>query len=110
VNNVASLDRSFLALSHPARRAIVERLARGPATIGEATAGLRISKPAVSKHVRVLEGSGLVHRTVEGRTHRLSLVPSALIRPAEWIELHRALWEAKLDAVEQHLRETEEKR
>ena len=107
MNNSAQLDRSFLALSHPARRRIVERLVRGPATIGEATAGLRISKPAVTKHIRLLEESGLVRRSIEGRTHRLRLVPSALTRPADWIELHRSLWEKKLDVVEQHLRETE---
>jgi len=109
VNNNAQLDRSFLALSHPVRRAIVERLARGEATIGEATVGLGVSKPAVTKHVRLLEETGVVRRSVEGRTHRLRLAPGALTSPAEWLDLHRSLWEAKLDAVEQHLQATKER-
>ena len=110
MNSTATLDDSFTALAHPARRTILTRLARGPATIGETTAGLGISKPAVTKHVRLLERSGVVERTVEGRTHRLRLVPEALSDPAEWIELHRSLWEARLDAVEQHLNKTKETR
>ncbi|HEX2293228.1 MAG TPA: metalloregulator ArsR/SmtB family transcription factor, partial [Gaiellaceae bacterium] len=73
MNSSAQLDRSFLALSHPARRAIVEKLAQGPATVGAASAGLGLSKPAVSKHVRVLEDAGLVRRDVNGREHRLRL-------------------------------------
>jgi DNA-binding transcriptional ArsR family regulator len=103
VNN--ALDRSFLALSHPARRAIVERLAEGPATVGEASRGLDLSKPAVTKHLKVLEGSGLVARTVEGRTHRLRLVPAPIDAAAGWLERHRRLWEAKLDEVERYLAE-----
>jgi DNA-binding transcriptional ArsR family regulator len=104
VNNQAQLDRSFLALSHPVRRAIVERLAEGPATVGEATRGLAVSKPAVTKHVKVLESAGLVRRDVEGRTHRLSLETGSLAEAEDWLELHRSLWESKFDAVERHLR------
>jgi DNA-binding transcriptional ArsR family regulator len=103
VNNSSRLDRSFIALAHPARRAIVARLARGPATIGEATRQLPLSKPAVTKHVKVLEDSGLVRRRVEGRTHRLRLVPRPLDDATRWIERHRAIWDAKLDAVEEWL-------
>jgi DNA-binding transcriptional ArsR family regulator len=103
VNNPAQLDRSFLALSHPARREIVARLSAGPATVGEATRGLTLSKPAVSKHVKVLEATGLVARAVEGRTHRLRLVPAPMDEAAGWIERQRAVWEAKFDAVERHL-------
>jgi DNA-binding transcriptional ArsR family regulator len=105
VNNQAQLDRSFLALSHPARRAIVERLARGPATVGEATRGLPLSKAALSKHVRLLEQAGVVSRAVEGRRHRLQLEPRPMKEAARWIERHRLLWEAKFDAVEQYLGE-----
>jgi len=103
VNNSLLLDRSFLALSHPIRRTIVERLARGPASVGEATGGLGISKPAVTKHLKVLERAGVVRRHVEGRTHRLELEARALARAEEWLEYHRRLWEAKFDAVEEHL-------
>jgi DNA-binding transcriptional ArsR family regulator len=103
VNYSAQLDRSFLALSHPARRAIVARHAGGPATVGEATATLGLSKPAISKHVKVLEDAGLVARRIEGRTHRLRLDGRAIDDAAAWLERHRALWEAKLDAVEEWL-------
>ena len=103
VNNSAQLDRSFVALSHPARRAIVARLARGPATVGEATLELTLSKPAISKHLKALEESGLLRRRIEGRTHRLHLEPKPLDEARRWIEQHRALWEAKLDAVDEWL-------
>ena len=103
MNNQATLDRSFGALAHPARRAIVERLARGPATIGDAARGLGISKPAVTKHVKLLEEAGVVRRSVEGRTHRLALDASSLADAAQWLDVHRALWEARFDAVERHL-------
>jgi DNA-binding transcriptional ArsR family regulator len=103
VNSSLVLDRSFLALSHPVRRTIVERLARGSATVGEATGGLGVSKPAVTKHLKVLERAGVLRRHVEGRTHRLELEPRALERVEEWLEYHRRLWEARFDAVEAHL-------
>jgi DNA-binding transcriptional ArsR family regulator len=103
--NSSTLDRSFVALSHPARRAIVERLAQGSATIGEATRGIELSKPAVTKHVKVLEEAGLVSRIVQGRNHRLRLQPLPLEQAGGWLERHRALWESKLDAVEAFLAE-----
>jgi DNA-binding transcriptional ArsR family regulator len=99
----STLDRTYLALAHPARRAIVERLARGPATVGEATRSLTISKPAVTKHLKLLEEAGIVRRAVEGRTHRLQLRPQALGPATDWLELHRGVWEAKFDAIEEHL-------
>jgi DNA-binding transcriptional ArsR family regulator len=104
VNNAATLDRSFDALAHPARRAIVARLARGPATVGEASTGLALSKPAITKHLKMLEETGFVSRTVVGRTHRLELRPKPLVDVERWLERHRALWEAKFDVVERHLR------
>ena len=73
-------------LSHPIRPGIVERLAAGPATVGDATAGFGISKPTISKHLKVLEETGVVTRVVEGRTHRLSLEPNGSARrPTGWI-------------------------
>lgn len=103
MNSSQELDRSFLALSHPARRTIVARLAEGPATVGQASTGLRLSKPAVSKHVRVLEDAGLIRRVVEGREHRLRLEGRSMTEAERWIERHRELWERKFDAVERYL-------
>ena len=104
MNNQAELDRSFLALSHPVRRAIVERLVSGPATVGEASGGVGVSKPAVTKHLKVLEDAGLVSRRVMGRTHVLRLDPRSLREVSDWLELHRSLWERKFETVERHLR------
>ena len=108
VNNQTELDRSFEALSHPARRAIVERLVAGPTTVGEASAGLGISKPAITKHLKVLEIAGVVTRTVRGRTHLLRLEPRPLREASSWLDFHRSLWEAKFEAVERHLAESHE--
>jgi DNA-binding transcriptional ArsR family regulator len=105
VNALPELDRSFAALSHPIRRGIVERLGRGPATVGEATRGFGVSKPAISKHLRVLEDAGVVVRRVEGRTHRLDIDPDALRAASGWIEAQRALWERMFDAVDDYLKE-----
>jgi DNA-binding transcriptional ArsR family regulator len=110
VNNQSSLDRSFEAFSHPVRRAIVARLADGPANVGVASRGLGVSKPAVTKHLKVLEGAGVVRRRVNGRTHTLELQPSALREASSWLELHRSLWAAKFALVERHLAESREER
>jgi DNA-binding transcriptional ArsR family regulator len=99
------VNDSFRALSHPIRREIVERLSAGPATVGEATRGFEVSKPAISKHLKVLEETGVVTRVVEGRTHRLSLEPEALGEAAEWMERQRALWGRLFDVVDDYLKE-----
>ena len=95
----------FKALSHPIRRGIVERLSAGPATVGEVTRDFGVSKPAISKHLKVLEESGVVSRVVEGRTHRLSLRPAPLDEAAEWMDRQRALWERLFDVVDEYLKE-----
>ena len=97
----------FRALSHPIRRGIVERLAAGPATVGDATAGFGVSKPAISKHLKVLEESGVVTRVVEGRTHRLSLDVAAIGEAADWMDRQRALWGRLFDVVDEFLMQEE---
>ncbi|MFL5838344.1 MAG: ArsR/SmtB family transcription factor [Solirubrobacteraceae bacterium] len=95
----------FRALAHPIRRRIVERLGAGPATVGDATAGFGVSKPAISKHLKVLEETGVVTREVEGRSHRLSLDPSALGDAADWMDRQRAQWARLFDVVDDYLKE-----
>ena len=97
----------FRALAHPIRRGIVERLAEGPATVGDATAGFGVSKPAISKHLKVLEETGVVTRVVEGRTHRLSLRPDVMSEAADWMDQQRAVWGRLFDVVDQYLNEKE---
>jgi DNA-binding transcriptional ArsR family regulator len=103
--DVFELDRSFHALAHPVRRAIVGRLCTGPATVAEAAMGARASKPAVTKHLRVLEEAGIVDRTVKGRSHVLTLRLEPLDRASGWIEAQRGLWQRKLDVIAVYLAE-----
>jgi DNA-binding transcriptional ArsR family regulator len=102
--NSVSAD-PFKALAHPIRRGIVERLGAGSATVGEATQGFGVSKPAISKHLKVLEESGVVIRVIDGRTHRLSLDPAALDGAASWMEAQRERWSALFDVVDEYLKE-----
>ena len=97
----------FRALSHPIRRGIVERLAGGPATVGEVTGDFGVSKPAISKHLKVLEETGVVTRVVVGRTHRLSLEPGVLSVAADWMDEQRTRWERLFDVVDEFLQEEE---
>jgi DNA-binding transcriptional ArsR family regulator len=83
----------------------VERLAHGPTSIGEATGGFGVSKPTISRHVRVLEDAGVVVRTINGRRHSLSLDLDALGEAVDWIERQRAIWNRMFDVVDDYLEE-----
>jgi DNA-binding transcriptional ArsR family regulator len=95
----------FTALAHPIRREIVARLSSGAATVGEASRGLGVSKPTISRHLRLLEEAGVVTRVVDGRTHRLGLRPETLADTAEWIESQRTNWERLFDVIGEYLEE-----
>jgi DNA-binding transcriptional ArsR family regulator len=82
-----------------------ERLGAGPATVGDATAGFGVSKPAITKHVKVLEETGVVTRAVEGRTHVLSVELDVLREVAEWMDRQRAVWGRFMDVVDEYLKE-----
>jgi DNA-binding transcriptional ArsR family regulator len=103
--NSVILDRTFSACSHPVRRAILERLAERELTVGEATGDFPISKPAISKHLKVLEEAGAIVRVIDGRTHRLRLRDQSFEDAYAWMTRQRALWERKLDIVEEYLSE-----
>ncbi|MCW2690304.1 MAG: transcriptional regulator [Mycobacterium sp.] len=85
----ARLDRAFMALADPVRRAMVARLSRGPATVNELAAPFDITKQAVSKHVQVLEQAGLVTRTRDAQRRPVYLDAAALERLTEWIDGYR---------------------
>jgi DNA-binding transcriptional ArsR family regulator len=96
---------AFAALAHPTRREIVQRLSRGASTVGEASDGLGVSKPTISRHLKLLEEAGVVTRVVDGRTHRLALRPETLGEAAAWIESQRTRWERLFDVVDEYLEE-----
>jgi DNA-binding transcriptional ArsR family regulator len=99
---------AFSALAHPTRRRIVERLSGGAATVGEATRDLGVSKPTISRHLKLLEEAGVVTRVIEGRSHRLALRPDTLAEASEWIESQRTRWETLFDVVGEYLEERKE--
>lgn len=105
VSRAARLDAVFAALADPTRRAIIERLSRGEARVTEIAEPFRMSLNAVSKHIRVLEASGVVERQRKGRDHILSINTRSLDEVDGWIERTRCYWEKRLDAMEGLLRE-----
>jgi DNA-binding transcriptional ArsR family regulator len=104
VNYSSRLDATFGALADPTRRAILARLAQSPeSSVGELARPFAISLPAISRHLRVLEGAGLVSREKDGRVHRCRLVAEPMETAAAWIERYRQFWEVRLDALQAFL-------
>ena len=99
----ATLDLAFSALSDPTRRAMLERLARGPATVSELAAPTGISLPGTLKHVRILEEAKLVTSEKKGRTRECRLGPDQLDDVTRWIEWYRATWDRRLDRLEAYI-------
>ena len=100
---VDPLTAAFAALADPTRRAILERLAEGETSVGVLAAPFDISAPAVSRHLKVLEGAGFVTRRVERQQRIIRLNPQALKRASDWVDRYRAFWEGQLDALDQFL-------
>lgn len=105
VSRTVRLDSVFAALANPTRRAIIERLSRGEACVTEIAEPFRTSLNAVSKHIRVLEASGVVERHRKGREHVLSINTRSLDEVDGWIERMRHYWKERLDAMERVLHE-----
>ena len=105
----ASLDRMFQALADPARRGMVERLSRGPASVSELAQPLAMSLSAVVQHLQVLEASGLVRSEKVGRVRTCRMEPAALRTAERWIVERRATWERRLDRLGDFLAEQDEK-
>jgi DNA-binding transcriptional ArsR family regulator len=103
VQRQATLDRTFSALSDPTRRAILERLGRGPATVGELAESFGMSLTGLGKHVRVLEEANLVSTEKVGRRRACSLGPGRMEDATGWIEEYRRAWERRLDRLEGHI-------
>ncbi len=100
------LSRTFAALADPTRRAILARLAEGEATVGELARPFRISAPAISRHLRVLERAGLIARGREAQWRPCRLAPGGLREVDGWLAAYRRFWAESLDRLEAYLRET----
>ena len=99
------LDLAFGALAHPIRRGILVRLSTGEATVSELARPFKVSAPAISRHMRILEEAGLLTRRKQGREHHCRLEAKRLQQAEEWLERHRTIWNERLDALERYLKE-----
>ncbi len=100
------LSTTFAALSDPTRRAILERLARGTASVGELAAPFEISPPAISRHLKVLESAGLIARETQAQWRRCSLETGPLEDASAWVDRTRRFWEDSFDALADYLQKT----
>ena len=103
LNQLTQLDKAFQALADPTRRAMVERLARGPVSVSDLARPLDMSLPAVMQHLAVLESSGLVQSRKVGRVRTCQINPEALSAAEQWINQRRIEWEHRLDRLGQYL-------
>ena len=101
------LDAVFRALADPGRRAMVDRLIRGPASVSDLAAPLDMSLPAVLQHLAVLEGSGLVRSEKQGRVRTCQLETQVLRTAEQWIADRRTTWERRLDRLDEYLAQTD---
>lgn len=101
------LDNVFHALADPTRREMVRRLATQERTVTELAAPFPMSLAAASKHIKVLEEAGIIHRTVQGRTHICRLDPAALAVAHKWLRFYERFWALQLDALERELSKPE---
>ena len=98
------LDHLFHALSDPTRRMMLARLARGPAAVSELAGPTGLKLPTILRHLSVLEDSGLVTTTKDGRVRSCALVPEALQPMRDWMEEQRRVWEGRLDRLDDYVK------
>ncbi|SRR5581483_3708888 len=103
------LSATFAALADPTRRAILARLAEGEATVMELAAPFKLSLPAISKHLKVLQRAGLVTQGRKAQWRPCRLEPAPLKDVADWVERYRAVWEERFDQLDAYLRELQAK-
>ena len=106
----ARLDATFMALAHPTRRAILARLARGEATVMELVAPFRLSQPAISKHLKILERAGLISRGRDKQKRPCRIEAKPLAEASAWLEGYRKIWEANFDRLDELLDELKQKK
>ena len=108
VNYSPSLDSIFSRLAHPIRRAVLQQLATGRASVKELAAPFNISLPAMLKHLSRLEQAGLVRSEKQGRVHTCELNAAPLQEASDWLDYYQQFWDTKLDGLAEYLESTEE--
>ncbi len=103
-----SLDRAFQALANPTRRAVVERLRHGPATVSELARPFKMALPSFLQHLQVLEESGLVRTWKKGRVRTVRAEPNQIKQAFNWLEAQQALWNTRLDQLDDYLHTMED--
>jgi DNA-binding transcriptional ArsR family regulator len=103
-----ALSLTFAALADPTRRAILKRLAAGERSVTELAKPFKMSLPAVTKHLKVLQRAGLISRGREAQRRPCRLEAAALKDAADWVEQYRQFWDARLDRLEDYLREIQD--
>ncbi|TWT90767.1 HTH-type transcriptional regulator [Pseudobythopirellula maris] len=101
------LDKAFQALANPTRRAVVERLVQGSATVSELAAPFSMALPSFLQHLRMLEEAGLVESSKRGRTRTFRVKPKRLKRASDWLTQQRELWEKRLDQLDTYIESME---
>ena len=104
MSHTDSLSTTFAALADPTRRAILERLSQGEASVGELAEPFPISLPAVSRHLKVLENAGLIVRDRSAQWRPSVLRAEPLREATDWLEHYRVIWEGRMDALDAHLK------
>jgi DNA-binding transcriptional ArsR family regulator len=105
-----TLSLTFAALADPTRRAMVERLAQGPATVKELAEPFKLSMPAISKHLQVLERAGLIERGREAQWRPAQLQAAPLKDASQWLEQYRENWEENFDRLEEYIRKIQKEK
>ena len=102
---MTGLDHTFAALADPTRRALLTRLAEGEATVGELARPFAISRPAIARHLKVLEEASLISNERHGKHRLCRLRPEALAGATEWLDFYRRFWSESLERLDTYLRE-----
>ena len=98
----------FQAIADPVRRDIIDLIAEEPLTVNEVAEKFEISRPAISKHIKILTECGIVKMVAKGRERHCIIIPEELSRVSKWVEQHRRLWEQKLDLFEDYLNQLQQ--
>jgi DNA-binding transcriptional ArsR family regulator len=108
-NQTVALDRVFRALADPTRRAVLERLGAGPASVSDLAEPFEMALPTFAQHLKVLEACGLVRSSKAGRVRTCELAPQAFQRAEHWMAAQRALWQTRLDQLDTYVTQLHEK-